>query len=49
VDVLAGPGEVLVSRTVRDLAAGCGLVFADRGTHILKGVGEEWALYAAGA
>ena len=43
---LAGPGDVLASRTVKDLTAGSGLVFTDRGTHILKGVPEEWQLYA---
>jgi class 3 adenylate cyclase len=43
----AGPGEVLVSRTVRDLVAGSGLAFEDRGAHELKGVPGEWQLYAA--
>jgi len=42
----AKPGEVLVSRTVVDLVAGSGLGFEDRGTHSLKGVPEEWQLYA---
>jgi class 3 adenylate cyclase len=42
----AGPGEVLVSRTVKDLVAGSGIAFADRGTHPLKGVPEEWQLFA---
>jgi len=42
----AGDGEVLVSRTVRDLTAGSGLHFASRGTHALKGVPEDWQLYA---
>jgi len=42
---LAGAGEVLVSRTVRDLSAGSGLVFEDRGTHQLKGVTEEWQIF----
>jgi class 3 adenylate cyclase/alpha-beta hydrolase superfamily lysophospholipase len=46
---LAGAGEVLVSRTVRDLVAGSGLSFRDRGTHVLKGVPDEWHLFAAGA
>jgi class 3 adenylate cyclase len=46
----AGPGEVLVSSTVRDLVAGSGIQFADRGTAELKGVPGEWRLYAvAGA
>jgi pimeloyl-ACP methyl ester carboxylesterase len=42
----AGPGEVLVSQTVRDLVAGSGIVFADRGVTELKGVPGEWRLYA---
>jgi class 3 adenylate cyclase len=46
---LAGAGEVLVSRTVRDLVAGSGLTFRDRGTHVLKGVPDEWQLFAAAA
>ena len=44
---LAAPGEVLVSRTVKDLVAGSGLDFVDRGVHELKGVPGEWRLYAA--
>jgi len=43
----AGPGEVLVSSTVKDLVAGSGIQFADRGTHALKGVPGEWRLFAA--
>jgi class 3 adenylate cyclase len=43
---LAGPGEVLVSSTVKDLVAGSGIEFEDRGTHELKGVPGEWRLYA---
>ena len=42
----AGPGEVLVSSTVRDLVAGSGLEFEDRGSASLKGVPGEWRLYA---
>jgi class 3 adenylate cyclase len=45
VAALAGPGEVLVSQTVRDLTAGSGLVFDDAGEHELKGVPERWKLY----
>jgi len=41
----AEPDEVLVSSTVRDLVAGSGLRFADRGMHALKGVPEEWRLF----
>ena len=47
VSALAEPGEVLVSRTVRDLVAGSGLSFAERGSHVLKGVPGEWDLFAA--
>jgi len=43
---MAGSGEVLASRTVKDLTAGAGLVFEDRGTHELKGVPDQWQLYA---
>jgi class 3 adenylate cyclase len=44
----AGPGEVLVSRTVRDLLAGSGIALEDRGTHALRGLDDPWQLYAAG-
>jgi class 3 adenylate cyclase len=44
---LAAPGEVLVTRTIRDLVAGSGIVFEERGVHELKGVPDTWALYAA--
>lgn len=44
---IAQPGEILVSSTVRDLAAGSGARFADRGEHRLKGVPDSWRLYAA--
>ncbi len=43
----AQPGEVLVSSTVKDLVAGSGLRFTERGVHKLKGVPGEWKLYAA--
>ena len=42
---LAQPGEVLVSSTVKDLVAGSGIAFEDRGTHELKGIPGEWRLY----
>jgi len=42
----AAPGEVLVSRTVKDLVAGSGIEFEERGTHELKGLAGEWQLYA---
>jgi class 3 adenylate cyclase len=44
---LAAPGEVLVSSTVKDLVAGSGLQFEDRGEHHLKGIPEAWRLFAA--
>ena len=43
----AGAGEVLVSSTVKDLVAGSGLEFEDRGVHELKGIPGAWRLYAA--
>lgn len=43
---LAKPSEILVSRTVRDLVAGSGLRFDERGEHELKGVPDRWSLYA---
>ena len=43
----AQPGEVLVSSTVKDLVAGSGLRFTDRGVHTLKGIPGEWRLFAA--
>ena len=46
VSALAGPGEVLVSRTVKDLVVGSGLEFSPRGTHELKGVPGNWELFA---
>jgi len=45
VAALAGPSEVLVSSTVRDLTAGSGLVYEDAGEHELKGVPDRWHLY----
>ena len=42
----AAPGEILVSSTVRDLVAGAGLTFEDRGAHTLKGVPGEWRLFS---
>ena len=44
---LAGAREVLVSRTVKDLVAGSGIMFEDRGVHTLKGVPDEWQVFAA--
>jgi class 3 adenylate cyclase len=46
VSALAGAGEVLVSSTVRDLVAGSGIEFEDRGDHRLKGVPGTWRMYA---
>jgi hypothetical protein len=42
----ADGGDVMTSSTVKDLVAGSGLQFADRGLHALKGVPDEWRLYA---
>jgi len=42
----ANPDEVVVSSTVRDLVAGSGLKFSDRGMHDFKGVPDQWHLYA---
>jgi class 3 adenylate cyclase len=47
VGALAGPGEVLVSQTVKDLVAGSGLTLEDAGEHELKGVPDRWHLYRA--
>jgi hypothetical protein len=44
---MAGPGETVVSSTVRDLVAGSGLRFEDRGRHALKGLPDEVQLYIA--
>jgi class 3 adenylate cyclase len=46
VSALAGGGEVLVSSTVKDLVAGSGIDFEDRGEHGLKGVPGFWKIYA---
>jgi class 3 adenylate cyclase len=42
---LAGPSEVLVSRTVKDLTAGSGFTYEDAGEHDLKGVPDRWQVY----
>ena len=47
IGALAGPGEVLVSSTVKDLVAGSGLEFAERGPTELKGVPGTWTIYEA--
>jgi class 3 adenylate cyclase len=46
VGALAGPGEVLVSSTVRELVVGSGIEFESRGAHELKGAPGEWSLFA---
>jgi class 3 adenylate cyclase len=46
VAALAGPGEVLASNTVKDLVVGSGIGFEARGSHTLKGVPDEWLLFA---
>ena len=43
----ADAGEVLVTRTVKDLVAGSGILFEEHGEHELKGVADRWQLYAA--
>jgi class 3 adenylate cyclase len=45
VGALAGPSQVLVSQTVKDLVGGSGLTFEDAGEHELKGVPDRWHLY----
>jgi DNA-binding SARP family transcriptional activator/pimeloyl-ACP methyl ester carboxylesterase len=46
VAALARPAEILVSRTVKDLVAGSGITFAERGSHALDGPPDEWPLFA---
>jgi DNA-binding SARP family transcriptional activator/pimeloyl-ACP methyl ester carboxylesterase len=46
VATLARPAEILVSRTVKDLVAGTGITFAERGSHALNGPPDEWPLFA---
>ena len=46
VAALAGAGEVLVTSTVQMLVLGSGIGFADRGSHMLKGVPDRWHLFA---
>ena len=46
VSAVAAPGEILTTGTVRDLVAGSGLRFEDRGAHSLKGVPGEWSLFS---
>ena len=45
ISAMAGPSEVLVSRTVRDLVAGSGIQFTTRGRHTLKVVPDRWEIY----
>ena len=45
IGAMAGPSEVIVSQTVKDLVAGSGITFEDAGEHALKGVGDTWRLY----
>ena len=47
VSAIAEAGEILVSSTVKDLVAGSGIEFVDRGHHRLKGVPDEWRIFAA--
>ncbi len=48
IGAFAGPGEVAVSSTVKELVIGSDIAFEDRGTHELKGVPEEWRVYVVG-
>ncbi len=45
---LAGPGDVFVSEGVRGQVVGTGIATSERGTHVLKGVPDEWKLFAVG-
>ena len=45
IGALAGPSEILVSQTVKDLVSGSGLSFENAGEHELKGVPDRWHLY----
>jgi class 3 adenylate cyclase len=47
IGALGEPNEVLVSSTVKDLVAGSGFTFEDRGSHVLKGVPDEWRVFTA--
>jgi len=49
ISALAGAGEVLVSSTVKDLVAGSGIEFRERGVVELKGIPGEWRLFAVDA
>jgi class 3 adenylate cyclase len=49
ISALAGPGEVLASRTVRDLSGGSGIEFRPAGSHRLKGVADEWEVFGVEA
>jgi class 3 adenylate cyclase len=44
----AGGGEILVTNTVKDMLTGSDILFRDRGTHDLKGIPDEWRLFAVG-
>jgi class 3 adenylate cyclase len=46
VAALAQPAEILVSRTVKDLVTGSGILFTERGSHPLNGPADEWPLFA---
>jgi class 3 adenylate cyclase len=45
---LAGPGKLLVSETVKIHVVGSGIAVSEQGTHVLKGVPDEWRLFAIG-
>ena len=45
ISAMAGPSEILISETVKDLVAGSGLAFEDAGEHELQGIPDRWHLY----
>jgi class 3 adenylate cyclase len=47
IEALAAPGEILVSSLVKELVAGSGNAFEDRGEHELRGIPDAWRLFAA--
>jgi class 3 adenylate cyclase len=46
ISALAGSSEVLVSRTVKDLVVGTGITFEEKGSYRLRGIPDEWEIYA---
>ena len=48
IETMADPGEILVSRTVKDLVAGSGIEFKEKGIYELKGIPDSWRLFSVG-